>query len=156
MFQDSVFMMPHLGVLSTVYRDAAWNIFDKDCLVRLGTNIAAAGTGKMGQHVMNVELQLPGGKVYEEKLNYGDIKLIKLSEYDEAKATITPERDFDVGAGPGKPLETTITGGVAGVILDARGRPIYLPEAEEERKDLLLKWFRELELYPEDQLGELV
>jgi uncharacterized protein (TIGR01319 family) len=156
MFQDSVFMMPHLGVLSTVYRDAAWNIFDKDCLVRLGTNIAAAGTGKMGQHVMNVELQLPGGKVYEEKLNYGDIKLIKLSEYDEAKATITPERDFDVGAGPGKPLETPITGGVAGVILDARGRPIYLPEAEEERKDLLLKWFRELELYPEDQLGELV
>jgi uncharacterized protein (TIGR01319 family) len=156
MFQDSVFMMPHLGVLSTVYRDAAWNIFDKDCLVRLGTNIAATGTGKMGQHVMNVELQLPGGKVYEEKLNYGDIKLIKLSEYDEAKATITPERDFDVGAGPGKPLETTITGGVAGVILDARGRPIYLPEAEEERKDLLLKWFRELELYPEDQLGELV
>ena len=84
MFQDSVFMMPHLGVLSTVYRDAAWNIFDKDCLVRLGTNIAASGTGKMGQHVMNVELQLPGGKVYEEKLNYGDIKLIKLSEYDEA------------------------------------------------------------------------
>ena len=128
MFQDSVFMMPHLGVLSTVYRDAAWNIFDKDCLIRLGTNIAAVGRGKLGQHVMDVELQLPGGDAYEEKLNFGDIKLLKLSEFDEAQAIITPAKDFDVGPGPGKPLETTITGGVAGVILDARGRPIYLPE----------------------------
>ena len=156
MFQDSVFMMPHLGVLSTVYREAAWNIFDKDCLVRLGTNIAAVGTGKMGQHVMDVELQLPGGEVYEEKLNFGDIKLVKLSEYDETKAIITPAKDFDVGPGPGKPLETTITGGVAGVILDARGRPIYLPENRGERIDLLLKWFRELDLYSEESLGELL
>ena len=27
LFQDSVFMMPHLGILSTVYEEAAWNIF---------------------------------------------------------------------------------------------------------------------------------
>ncbi|TRO47001.1 methylaspartate mutase, partial [Candidatus Bathyarchaeota archaeon] len=40
MFQDSVFMMPHLGVVSTVHRDAAWQIFDLDCLVRLGTIVA--------------------------------------------------------------------------------------------------------------------
>ena len=156
MFQDSVFMMPHLGVLSTVYRDAAWNIFDKDCLIRLGTNISAVGKGKIGQHVMDVELKLPGGDVHEEKLNFGDIKLLKLSEHDEAHAVITPAKDFDVGPGPGKPLETTITGGVAGVILDARGRPIYLPEKRGERIDLLLKWFRELELYSEESLGELV
>jgi uncharacterized protein (TIGR01319 family) len=30
MFQDSVFMMPHLGVVSTVHRDAAWQVFDRD------------------------------------------------------------------------------------------------------------------------------
>ncbi|HUV54158.1 MAG TPA: glutamate mutase L [Candidatus Krumholzibacteriaceae bacterium] len=156
MFQDSVFMMPHLGVLSTVYRDAAWNIFDKDCLVRLGTNIAAAGTGKLGERVMTVELEMPNGEEVKEELSLGDIKLVKLTELEEAKALITPAKDYDIGAGPGKELEATVSGGVAGVILDARGRPIYLPEEEDQRKELLLKWFKTMDLYDESKLEALI
>jgi len=156
MFQDSVFMMPHLGVLSTVYRDAAWNIFDKDCLVRLGTNIAPAGTGKLGEHVMTVELEMPNGEEVKEELSLGDIKLVKLTEFEEVKALITPAKDYDVGAGLGKELKATVSGGVAGVILDARGRPIYLPEEEGQRKELLLKWFKAMDLYDESKLEALI
>ena len=47
-------------------------------------------------------------------------------------------------------------GGVAGVLLDARGRPMYLPEEENARKELLIKWFRALDLYPEEKLVELL
>jgi hypothetical protein len=150
MFQDSVFMMPHIGVLSTVYRDAAWSIFDKDCLVRMGTNIAAAGTGKPGEHCMTVELDMPNGEHVKEELNFGEIK------NEEAKAMITPAKEFNVGAGPGKELETTVSGGVAGVMLDARGRPLYLPENESQRKELLLTWFRSVGLYDPKKLEELI
>jgi len=156
MFQDSVFMMPHLGVLSTVYRDAAWSIFDKDCLVRLGTNIAAAGTGKLGERVMTVELEMPNGEEVKEELSLGDIKLVKLTEFEEAKAMIIPGKEYDVGAGPGKEFEATVSGGVAGVMLDARGRPIYLPEEDDQRKELLLKWFKVMDLYDESKLEELI
>ncbi len=156
MFQDSVFMMPHLGVLSTVYRDAAWSIFDKDCLVRLGTNIAAAGTGKLGEKVMTVELKMPNGDEMKEELSLGDVKLIKLAEREEAKATIIPAKEYDVGAGLGKELEATVSGGVAGVMLDARGRPLYLPEEENQRKEMLLKWFKAMDLYDESKLEALI
>jgi len=156
MFQDSVFMMPHLGVLSTVYRDAAWSIFDKDCLVRLGTCVAPAGTGELGVPVMKVEMTMPGGESLVAELNLGEVKLIPLAEGQEAKAVIAPARHFDMGDGPGKAVEKTITGGVAGVLLDARGRPLYLPEEDDARKELLLKWFRALDLYPEDKLKELL
>jgi len=156
MFQDSVFMMPHLGVLSTVYRDAAWSIFDKDCLVRLGTCVAPAGTGELGVPVMKVEMTMPGGESLVAELNLGEVKLIPLAEGQEAKAVIAPTRHFDMGDGPGKAVEKTITGGVAGVLLDARGRPLYLPEEDDTRKELLLKWFRALDLYPEDKLKELL
>ncbi|MGB2989555.1 MAG: glutamate mutase L, partial [Candidatus Zixiibacteriota bacterium] len=37
---DSIFMMPQLGVLSTVHAKAATQVFDKDCLIHLGTCIA--------------------------------------------------------------------------------------------------------------------
>ena len=156
MLQDSVFMMPHLGVLSTVYRDAAWNIFDKDCLVRLGTSIAAAGQAKFGEHVMSLKIDMPNGEMLEEKMSLGDLKLVPLAANEEASVVIEPANQYDVGAGPGKELHSTVHGGVAGLLLDARGRPLYLPDEEGRRKELLLKWFRAVNLYPEDALEALL
>ncbi len=156
MFQDSVFMMPHLGVLSTVYREAAWNIFDKDCLVRIGTCVAPSGLGESGEHVMTVKLEMPDGRTIEEKLEFGDVKRISLAERQEAEAEITLARGFDLGEGPGRAIKSTLMGGVSGLLLDARGRPLKLPEDDGARKEMLLKWFMVLGLYPEEDLKELV
>lgn len=151
-FQDSVFMMPHLGVLSSVYPEAAWQIFDKDCLLRLGTVVAPRGTGDIGKKAMSVNMEMPDGSTRKENLNFGDIKLIKLLERQEARAVIDPQGRLDVGAGEGQKLETTLHGGVVGIILDARGRPLNLPYNEEYRNRMILKWWRDLELYPFEKL----
>ena len=156
MFQDSVFMMPHLGVLSTVYRDAAWSIFNKDCLIRLGTCVAPAGTAEIGELVMKFEMTMPGDERLVEKLSLGEVKLIPLAEGQEAKAIITPTKHFDMGEGNGKAVERTVMGGVAGLLLDARGRPLYIPEEDASRKELLIKWFKALGLYPKDKFEELL
>lgn len=156
LFQDSVFMIPHLGVLSTVYREAAWNIFDKDCLVRLGTIIAPAGTGSLGDPVMTVELEIPEGEILKENLKFGEIKRINLEEGQEAKAVITPHKGYDVGEGSGREIESTVMGGVVGIVFDARGRPLQLPEEEGKRKETLLNWFDAMDLYPDEELRELV
>jgi hypothetical protein len=34
---DSIFMMPHLGVLSTINEKAATDVFVRDCMIYLGT-----------------------------------------------------------------------------------------------------------------------
>ena len=44
--KDSIFMMPQLGVLSTVHPKAATDVFERDCLIRLGDCIAPVGTAK--------------------------------------------------------------------------------------------------------------
>ena len=155
-FQDSVFMMPHLGVLSTVYRDVAWNIFDKDCLVRLGTNVAPFGKANLGAPVMKVVMEMEDGEILKEELKFGEVKLIPLADGREAKTLITPTKKFDLGEGPGKAVEKTIKGGVVGVLMDARGRPIYLPEEDKARKELLINWFRALDLYPDEKLEVLL
>jgi len=105
---------------------------------------------------MKVEMTLPGGESLVEELSLGDVKMVPLAEGQEVKAIITPAKQFDMGDGPGKTVEKTITGGVVGVLLDARGRPLYIPEDDGARKELLLKWFRALGLYPEDKLKELL
>jgi len=141
---DSIFMMPHLGVLSTVHERSATEVFEKDCLIRLGTSIVPVGTSaKEGQVVVTVNI---GDKTYQVK--YGEMKLIPLGLGETVEAEIIPAKGFDVGAGKGKPVTTKLEGGVVGIIIDGRGRPLTLPEDHGKRIAKLKEWFTELEVYP--------
>lgn len=142
---DSIFMMPQLGVLSTVHESAATEVFEKDCLIRLGMCIAPMGKGKNGQQAVSVTI----GEM-EYNVDYGDIGYIDLKVGERAKAIIKPAKNLDIGTGKGKEMETEIEGGVVGVIIDARGRrPFVLPESAKERVDNLTKWYKSLNVYPE-------
>jgi hypothetical protein len=155
LFQDSVFMMPHRGVLSNVYSKAAWQIFEKDCLVRLGTVIAPKGRTEIGEWVMSVELEMPNGESTRADVMFGEIKRIPLDKDQNIKAIIEPHKDFDVCIGQGRRVEAEIMGGVCGLVLDGRGRPLRLPEDPKNRRETILKWFHTLDLYPKKKLEEL-
>jgi uncharacterized protein (TIGR01319 family) len=148
--QDSVFMMPHLGVVSTVHNEAAWNIFDKDCLVRLGSVIAPSGLASGNDKVMDVILEMPDGETRNETIKWGQLKLIPLPERSVVNVTVKPAKGFDIGVGERKELKSQIEGGVVGLILDGRGRPLRLPENQADRKELVLDWWQSLGLYQEN------
>ena len=152
---DSIFMMPHLGVLSGLYPDTASYVFDKDCLVRLGTCIAPVGQGKTGAPLAKVQLEMPDGTLLEEHVVAGQIKVVPLPVGQEAKCRIHPAAPIDVGAGKGKTLEKTVAGGIVGIVLDGRGRPIELPQDVKERARRVAEWMRSMDAYPEDGLREL-
>jgi len=147
--QDSVFMMPHLGVLSTVHPKAALEIFEKDCLVRIGVCIAPRGAGKEGEDVMKVLIRMPDNSVLEEQVDFGSIKKIPLKEGEKAEVEIFPFHGGDIGQGSGKKRKVIVEGGVVGIILDARGRPLVLSDEDNERKKKLTEWFQALDAYPE-------
>ena len=146
---DSIFMMPQLGVLSTVHPRAAKEVFEKDCLIRLGAAVAPVGPGKEGAAMLRVSLELPGGKREDFSVPYGELRLIPLGEGQTAKAMLRPEKSFDVGAGKGKEREVTLRGGVVGLIFDCRGRqPFGLPEDRNKRIAKLADWNDALDIYP--------
>ena len=146
--QDSVFMMPHLGVLSTVHPQAALEIFEKDCLVRLGTCIAPKGVMENGNALsFKVESQQ---SVVEAEVPFGSIKVVPLDAQSTAKLVLSPAKNLDIGEGFGHRLETKVEGGVVGLIFDCRGRPIQIPEDQSSRRQKLLEWFQALNAYPED------
>jgi uncharacterized protein (TIGR01319 family) len=145
---DSIFMMPQLGVLAQVHPKAALEVFHKDCLIKLGTCIAPRGIAKEGDACVEVNLEMPDGKTETRSLNFGQIAIVPLDVDQKARATIHPARKFDVGAGRGKEIHSEINGGVAGVIIDARGRPLVLPEDRSERVRKLTEWNNALDVYP--------
>jgi uncharacterized protein (TIGR01319 family) len=162
---DSIFMMPQLGVLSTVLPEAATQVFERDCLVYLGSCIAPVGIAKEGDPCVSVTIS---GKTHN--VPFGSIEVIPLgfeagtgadtsvvseesrhkappsNEPKRVEAQITPARGFDVGAGKGKPLTTTLTGGMCGIIIDARGRPLAMPRDTAHRIRLLSSWLKAMDI----------
>ena len=142
---DSIFMMPHLGVLAKIHENAAIEVFEKDCLIHLGPVIAPVGSAPWGKPCMRVETENHGAW----DLNVGDMQLIPLSRNEEISITVFPTRKFDAGDGHGKQVTRTIRGGEVGLILDARCRPIQLPPDDADRIKALATWNAELNMYPE-------
>lgn len=155
---DSIFMMPQLGILASIHPKASMQVFDRDCLVKLGTAIAPKGpNGKVefGSPCLEVTLEVDG-QTLEESVPFGSMKVIRLSEDKTAEAVIRPTRHFDVGKGYGHELKTTVNGGVVGVIIDCRGRPVVLPEDLKARNEKLVEWFLAMNMYPKESLGQYV
>jgi len=150
--QDSVFMMPHLGVLSSVHPTAALEIFEKDCLVRIGTCIAPRGTVAEGADAFKLKGAMPDGSVIEKSLKSGEMDRFSLEEGRTVSIEIEPAKELDIGAGPGNKSMVEVEGGVVGVVLDARGRPLALPQDDKERRRRLLQWFSVLDAYPKSAL----
>lgn len=145
---DSIFMMPHLGVLTEVHPEAAYEVFEKDCLVHLGTAIAPVGSARPGSKCVSVTVRPDNGQPISADVRFGDIQVLPLKVGESATAVVQPERGFDVGNGYGKSIEARVEGGLSGVIIDCRGRPLSLPAEDSARMELLNKWAVQMDAYP--------
>ncbi len=148
---DSIFMAPQLGVLSSVHETAATEVFERDCLIRLGAVVAPMGAGKPGQACLHLEITPAAGAPSSHAAPFGELALLPLPESGTVRLKATPERGFDLGAGKGKAIEAEIHGGVVGLIVDTRGRrPFTLPAEPRARIGRLRAWNRALNVYPRE------
>lgn len=146
---DSIFMMPHLGVLSTVNEQAATEVFVKDCLVYLGTCVAPIGQGKDGERCLEYTITFEENRAPENgTLAFGELRLIPLPLHERGNIELRPAKGIDVGEGKGNASTRPVKGGVVGLLLDGRGRPLQLPTDPQTRVAALTRWYKAVELYP--------
>ena len=145
---DSIFMMPQLGVLAQVNPEAATHVFERDCLIHLGTAIAPVGTGNTGDECLIIEISGEGISPMNENIQFGELRRYPLPLGEKATLKLQPSRRFDLGAGNGNSIETEVLGGVVGLVVDTRGRPLEIPTDSELRVAQLTKWHAALDAYP--------
>ncbi|MEE8437935.1 MAG: glutamate mutase L [Candidatus Neomarinimicrobiota bacterium] len=152
---DSIFMMPQLGVLANIdnkdiaqnARRAALEVFHKDCLIHLGTCLAPVGRAKGDVEVLRADLIFPSGEKSSYLIKNGELILVKCP-HEPIQAILTPGKGMDIGAGKNEKIETTLYGGVVGLIFDGRGRPLIFSKDENERIKNLQKWSKQINEYP--------
>lgn len=147
---DSIFMMPHLGVLSTVNEQAATEAFERDCLIHLGTAVSLVknNTGKQGEKCISYKITTPDGGKIEESLPFGELRVFPLGMDQAAEMEVLPAKGFDVGAGKGKPVIRKVSGGVVGIVIDTRGKPIAFAKDKASRVEQLRRWTKAMDAYP--------
>ncbi len=145
---DSQFLLPHLGVLMDVDPEMVQEFLDKEALVPLGTVIAPSGLPVSSGHPI-AQVETEEGSFHIEP---DEIRVVPLPPGNVAPVTVIPKRGFDVGNGPGKPVTVNVGGGVVGLILDGRGRPLSLPEDDGRRIALLKRWAKAMDAYPDVSL----
>lgn len=145
--KDSIFMMPHLGVLASVNPRAAMEVFEKDCLVVLGWCIAPRGEVRAGRPAFEFTLRRASAVVAQGQLVGGEMRLVRLSHGEVGTLEVRPEKGLDMGAGSGKPVTREVHGGTVGIVFDARGRPLKLPTSATERRACVEQWLKALEIY---------
>jgi uncharacterized protein (TIGR01319 family) len=153
LIQDSVFMFPHLGVLSSVEPEISYEVFDKDAVIRLGTCIAPRGTPEReGETVMEVTWTTPNGDQQNQSVILGEIIRLPIPVGQTVEMTINPARSLNMGEGNGRQVTGHVEGGEAGILLDGRGRPIRFPDDPQVMKTTLIKWIEHLEAYPPEAI----
>ena len=153
---DSIFMMPQLGVMANIdkksiaeeARVAALEVFEKDCLIRLGTCVAPVGNMSKNEVPLKINLEFKNGEKKSIDLQFGELIRIEVG-YEEVKAELIPAKGINVGAGKGEKIDTIIFGGQVGLIFDGRGRPLDVGSDPSVRISNLKKWASALNEYPE-------
>ena len=153
---DSIFMMPQLGVMANIdkksiaeeARVAALEVFEKDCLIRLGTCVAPVGNMSKNEVPLKINLEFKNGEKKSIDLQSDELIRIEVG-YEEVKAELIPAKGINVGAGKGEKIDTIIFGGQVGLIFDGRGRPLDVGSDPSVRISNLKKWASALNEYPE-------
>lgn len=146
---DSIFMMPQLGVLAQVNPEAATQVFERDCLIHLGTCISPVGASKDGDPCISIEILFEGKDNIVEDIPFGEIKMYPLGIGETVTVKLQPSRKFDLGEGLGNSVEKEVSGGIVGLVVDTRGRPLEIQTESDSRVIQLTKWQNALNTYPE-------
>lgn len=128
---DSIFMLPHLGVFSTVHPEAAEEILMRDCLVNLAHAVAPTFSQKLKSEIL-------AKVIFNEKVvgnvRPGMIEVVTEVANKKGILKVEPQhKSVDVGFGIGESVSKEVEVGSIGLILDGRNRPIQSPKGMKER-----------------------
>jgi hypothetical protein len=138
---DKVGLVGPLGALAMVNPQAAAQIMDRDALLNLGTVVAPVGTAREGEVALSFSIQYDDERSLEVEVPYGSLEVIPLPTGKTATLELRPTRRFDVGLGvKGQAGTTKVEGGIIGIIIDARGRPLPFANEPDEQREKTQAW----------------
>ncbi|MCS6880473.1 MAG: glutamate mutase L [Oscillochloridaceae bacterium] len=149
-YLDALGLVPASAALAGLSPAAAVSLIDRDLLrnTPLAAVLVLLGEGTVGAPAAEVELTTVGGATQRLVVRHGDIARLPLPPKHFGQLTVRPGPAVRVGlAAPGETVSSEggdIAGSLLGLVIDARGRPLHLPEDAAIRRARLWEWLAAL------------
>ncbi|MGD9047747.1 MAG: glutamate mutase L [Anaerolineae bacterium] len=141
MVLDRLRLVAPLAAAAMVNPLAAAQVMERDALLHLGTVVAPVGTARVGDIALAFKIEYDDGRLLEVEVPYGSLEMIPLPAGETASLELRPTRRFDVGLGTkGQAGTTRVEGGIIGIIIDARGRPLPIAPDPNEQREKMQRW----------------
>ena len=138
---DQNHIAPALGAAAAINPTLAVQVLETSTLHNLGTVISPVGNARYGTPVLRLKITYEDGREVPVEVKQGSIEGLPLPAGQSAKLNLTPLQRYDVGmGGAGRSGGLRVVGGALGVVIDARGRPLKMPEDPARRRELIRKW----------------
>lgn len=138
---DKNSLTPALGAAAAINQILVAQVLESDVYLNLGAVIAPVGRARPATPVIRVWIPQPDGSEKSIDVKYGSIEVIPVPLGKKVELRVQPLQRFDIGMGsPGRGGRIRVVGGVLGVIIDARGRPLYLHPDDARRREMMQKW----------------
>ncbi|MBN1314131.1 MAG: glutamate mutase L [Anaerolineales bacterium] len=129
-----------MGACATAVPAAMVQILEYGAFQVLGGVVAPIGQANPGEIILQLTMAYDNGSELEVEVEYDSLEVLPLPMGQQAELTLKPLKRFNVGAGPGRRCRRRVNGGVVGLIVDARGRPLDLPSNPDERRAKMQQW----------------
>jgi hypothetical protein len=133
-------LLPLLGAAADRNSILPVQVLESGAFLSLGTVVSVVSAGSDGAMVARARLIYQNGTEAQAEIKYGNLNLLPLPQGQTARLALQPRDGADVGFGAGRAGAVTVSGGTMGIVFDARGRPIELPQDAGRRRDLLHRW----------------
>ncbi len=134
-----------LGATASVTPLLTVQSLDAANFVNLCTVISPIGKAPPGTPILRVRLASDITVESELEIKNGSITTLRLPVGQSGTLHLSPLHRFEVGmGGHGRGGTVKIVGGVLGIVIDARGRPLRMPAEASSRRESLIKWIETL------------
>jgi uncharacterized protein (TIGR01319 family) len=126
-----------LGAVALTQPLAAVQVLDAGAFETLGTVVAPVGRARPGEVVMTIKITFDRGGELEIEVKQGSIEVLPLRLGEKATLQLRPRRGISVGRVSGA---VEVRGGLVGLVIDARGRPLRLSSDLAACHELAQQW----------------
>jgi hypothetical protein len=137
---DTYGLASALGSVAAIKPLAAVEALDGGGFVNLATVVSPVGHARLGDTILKVQVSYDDGSAFGVEIKYGDLEVLPLLPGQQAILELRPLRNFDIGLGPRRGGKRRVSGGLVGLIIDARGRPLRLAPDPEQRQVQIQQW----------------
>jgi hypothetical protein len=138
---DAAGLLAAFGACAMAHPLAAVQALGSGGLTTLGTVVAPVGRARLGDTVLGVKMKFENGGDLEVEVAAGSLEVLPLPLGHKAVLELRPRGNIDIGRGRGRGGGSIeVQGGLVGLIIDARGRPLTLPSDPGKRRERVQQW----------------